>query len=340
MWQVSGRQQTEAALGVAPRDVWCRLRRLDPDLFSLCEVLVHEARRIFPTLHSLTVHGGIALGEFSKWLSNIDVVLFCSAPVDAEDAARALRLWSLLVPRFGDLARRMELVALPLPWISPPTEDAMLGFRMQTQWHDGRVTWKVLWRDPFREIERAGIVRRGLCLLGEHPSRFLEGIGPREALREHGRWLVERLLLHREGRDLFRKVGRLHAEASMRRHPRWGADREATGLVLDLCRVMEGLDSGRMVPRARAGEWAARHIGGVAGALAAAAARYRLRGEPEDRRRFLTSLRNFPRLVQVFVERCFPRLYERHVRIGRVRARRMEDHWKEFAEKVMQQLPA
>lgn len=124
------------------------LKALDEDLASLLEILVHEARYIVPGLHSLSLYGGIALGEFSRGFSDINLTAFSADAMTSENTAMSLRLWSQLVQAYPGLARRLVINFTTIPGVEIDDEMSPTGFQVRTQWADGRVLCRALWQTP------------------------------------------------------------------------------------------------------------------------------------------------------------------------------------------------
>lgn len=193
---------TWTPLVVAPRGIWQGLNTLDRDLASLLEILVHEARHIVPHLYSFVLYGGIALGEFSRGFSDINLTAFSSEPMTSENTAMSLRLWSHLVRAYPGLARRLVINFTPVPGVIDEKGDREIGinndnaivreisptgFQIRTHWADGRVLCRALWNSPLSEMDLTSLTRVGCCLLGHPPGEFLRAPVFSEAILREGR---------------------------------------------------------------------------------------------------------------------------------------------------------
>jgi hypothetical protein len=310
--QVGVGPQYGVPLGVAPRETWQGLHTLDGKLASLLEVLVHEARRSFPSLHSLTLYGGTPLGEFSSCFSDINIALFSREPLTPEDTASSFGLWSRLVRDYDQLARRLVMTAVPLPGVDPRHEDAPRGFRIRSRWDDGRAMCEAFWRWPFTAVDEVSLTWHGKCLLGHSAWEFLRPSSVREALVSFGRSEVETLFLGKGGRRLFMRTFR---RAGLQRSMTWMDEKRYVSTVLELTRLVQSLRENRLVSRSSSGYWFRREFGGIPGRYAADVASYRLKPEAysvdflSDRAKF------FPRLARLVLEEASPVLYNRSLRV-------------------------
>jgi len=112
------------------------------------------------------------------------------------------------------------------------------------------------------------------------------------------------------------------------------------GLVLDFCRILAGLRSGRLLARGRAAARSAECFSGAPARLVCSAARYRKTGLDEDREAFLRDLAFFPELVREFLERSSSRMFRRPLRLARMPRRGTDEHWKQLSRSVGEALSA
>jgi hypothetical protein len=302
-------------LAVAPREAWAEIRALDGSVASLLENLVHESRSVVPDVHSLTLYGGIPLGEFSPDFSDVNLALFSDRPLAADATANALGLWSRLVRDYEDLARRLVITFLPLPWIGARNEDAPLGFQIRSRWEDGRVACRALWRSPFGELDLVSLTRHGLCLLGHSPRGFLPTPSLQSALVAHGRTEIEELFLRRGGRRhlmrTFRRAGRPGVGAGMSRIE----EERYVSTVLGLTRLVQALREDRLVTRSASGIWFGGTHGGTVGRFARDVAVFRLNRGAFPRGFLSARARLFPLLARAVLEEVAPVLYDRPFRL-------------------------
>jgi hypothetical protein len=318
---------------LAPRETWRDLRSLDADLAHLLEVLVHESREAFPQLRSLTLYGGIPLGEFSPSFSDINVAAFSASPLDPEATASALGLWSRLVRRHDDLARRLVLTALPLPGIPPRAEESPLGFQIRSRWEDGRVLCRAVWRQPFSELDLVSLTWQGHPLLGDSPRHFLRAPTLTAALIAHGRREIERLFLG-NGRRLFMRTFRRAHRPGMSRID----ESRYVKTVLGLTRLLQSLQEERLVAHSESGYWFRRRFGGIAGRFAYDVASYRLRPEVYPEGFLARRARFFPQFARMVLEEVAPRLYKRSLSVSSEESGGSLTEWDQLSEAVAGQI--
>lgn len=325
-----------APLVLAPRETWKGLRTLDAGLALLLENLVHESREAFPNLHSLTLYGGIPLGEYSP-LGDINVAVFSRTSLGPESTAAALGLWSRLVRRQNDLTRRVVLIAIPLPGISPRSEEAALGFQIRSRCEDGRVLCHALWRTPFDGLDLVSLSRQAHPLLGHPPRHFLRAPALRGALVDHGRRQIESLFSWRGRSRFMRTFRRAHRPGVTRRMSRIDEIRYVR-TVLGLTRLLQSLQEERLVARSESGFWFRRQFGGIAGRFAYDVASYRLRPDVYPEGFLARRARFFPQLARTVLEETAPLLYDRSLKLSTSESPGPLAEWDQLSEAVAGQI--
>jgi hypothetical protein len=284
-------------------------------LASLLEVVVHEVRGINPTIHSVTLHGDVALGEYAPEFSDIRLAVFTREALVPEDTAASLGLWSRLVRNFGDLGRRVVLTILPLPGRGPAEPMIPLGFSIRSRWDDGRAHCRAFWRPPFTELDLVGLVDFGAPLLGYAPRRFLHSPSLQNALLVDGRKVIEDLFLSRRRRRLLLRMFRRAARAGLPSEMQRIDARRYVTTVLRLTRLLQGLRDHRLAPHSASGFWFAETHPGPAGRFAREIAAYRLDPGRYPEGFLTTRAHDFPLLARVVLEEAAPSLYNRALQV-------------------------